>query len=113
MDGWLIDRSRAIAPPSDGDFDAAYLVSLSRGSALRKVVVEFAAPSAVTSVGYAEEVARRFQGDEDLPQHVIVERDGSVRVLTGVREQVGDDPAPPVDQDTSRDPPRARTHRPR
>lgn len=82
---WLIDRSRAISPPSGGKYDAAYLVKLSRGPALREVVVEFAAPSAVASGGYAEEVARRFQRDSELPQHVVLECDGSVRVLKGAR----------------------------
>lgn len=64
MNRWSVSRFHAIAPPSNGDFDAAYLVRLSRGSTLRDVVVEFAAPSAVTSVGYAEEVARPFQRDD-------------------------------------------------
>jgi hypothetical protein len=112
MDRWSVDRSQAIAPPSEGDFDAAYLVRLSRGSTLREVVVEFAAPSAVTSVGYAEEVARRFQGDAELPQHLIVERDGSVRVLTGAREQDPGEAVPPIgDGAQSRSPQRARNHR--
>ena len=108
---WSVDRSHAIAPRSD-DFDAAYLVRLSRGSTLRDVVVEFTAPSAVTSVGYAEEVARPFQRDHEPPQHLIVERDGSVRVLVGAREQEVGEAASPVGEDVrSRDPRRARNHR--
>jgi hypothetical protein len=109
VDRWLVSRSHAIAPPSDGDFDAAYLVLLSRGSTLREVVVEFVAPSAVTSVGYAEEVARPFQRDDEPPQHLIVERDGRVRVLIGARKQDAGNAAPPISGDTpSHDPQRAR-----
>jgi len=80
---WLVDRSTAIAPVSDGECDAAYVVKLSCGTALREVVVEFAAPSAVVSRSYAEEVARRFQQDHDLPRHVVLEQDGTVRVVAG------------------------------
>jgi hypothetical protein len=112
VDRWLVSRSHAIPPRSDGDFDAAYLVLLSRGSTLREVVVEFAAPSAVTSVGYAEEVARPFQRDDEPPQHLIVECDGQVRVLIGAREQDANNAAPSIGADTqSHDPQRARTHR--
>ena len=113
VDRWLVDRSHAIAPPSDGDFDAAYLVRLSRGSTRGEVVVEFAAPSAVTSVGYAEEVVRRFQRDAELPQHLIVECDGSVRTLTGARERDPGEAAQSISEDTtqSHDPQRARNHR--
>ena len=108
---WLVDRSQAIAPRSD-DFDAAYLVRLSRGSILREVVVEFTAPSAVASVGYAEEVARPYQRDHEPPQHLIVERDGSVRVLVGAREHdVGEAASRAREDARSRDPQRARAHR--
>jgi len=80
---WLVDRSIAIAPVSHGECDAAYIVRFSCGTVLREVVVEFAAPSAVVSCGYAEEVARRFQRDNDLPRHVVLECDGTVRVVAG------------------------------
>ena len=112
MAKWLVDRSNAIAPLSEGDFDAAYRVRLSRGQTAREVVVEFAAPSAVASGGYAEEIVRRFQHDDEPPQHLIVERDRSVRVLTGPRERDADEAAPPVsDRTETRGPQRARNHR--
>ena len=77
---------------------------------MRDVVVEFAAPSAVTSVGYAEEVARGFQHDEEPPQHLIVERDGQVRVLTGARQHEAGEAAPRISADTrSHGPQRARS----
>jgi hypothetical protein len=53
------------------------------GEEQAEVVVEFAAPSAVASGGYAQEVVGKFLGDDEPPQRLVVERDGSVRVVTG------------------------------
>lgn len=62
--------------------DAAYLLKLGYGEERAEVIVEFTAPSSVASSGYAEEVIRRFLGDDEPPQRLLVERDGSVRVTT-------------------------------
>src|SRR5262249_55818021 len=62
---WQIASSGAIAPPSGEGFDAAYLVKLVSGSSTREVVVEFAAPSGLASVAYAEEILRRYLGDAE------------------------------------------------
>jgi hypothetical protein len=108
---WLVDRSRAIAPVSGDKCDAAYLVKMSSGTALRELVVEFAAPSAVVSCGYAEEVARRFERDDDLPRHLILERDGTVRVVAGADSALEGDP-PSFEGDLPpAGPQRARSHR--
>jgi len=107
---WLVDRSRAIAPVSGGECDAAYVVKMSCGTALRDVVVEFAAPSAVVSCGYAEELARRFQRDDDLPRHLVLERDGTVRVVAGADAALESDPPLGGDLPPAR-PQRARSHR--
>jgi hypothetical protein len=80
---WVVDRSTAIEPVSGGECDAAYVVKLSCGEVVRELVVEFAAPSAVVSCSYAEEVARRFRHDDDLPRHVVLEQGGTVRVVAG------------------------------
>ncbi len=113
MDRWMVSRSRAISPPSGDAFDAAYVVTLSRREAVRELVVEFAAPSSVASGGYAEEISRRFQDDQEPPQHVALELDGSVRVLIGAREPRPEDvdgsPVGRVAQ--GRSPQRARTRR--
>jgi hypothetical protein len=45
---------------------------------MREVVIEFAAPSSLTSVGYAEEVARRFLREEEPPPYVVISVDGDV-----------------------------------
>jgi len=70
---WQIAESAAIAPTSGGEFDAAYLVTLVAGSATREVVVEFATSGAVVSAADAEEATGRFLGDEEPPQHLVVD----------------------------------------
>jgi hypothetical protein len=81
--GWLIGQVSAVSPTLGSAFDAAYRVKLSCGTTTRELVVEFAAPSAVASSGYAEEIARRFLSDEVPPQHVVVEIGGGLSVRTG------------------------------
>ena len=106
---WLIVKSAAIAPLSGPAWDAAYRVKVARGSSTREVVVEFAAPSSLTSVGYAEEVTRRFLPDREPPQHLLVEIGGTVRVLHGPAEATLEDEDSP--DRWSREPQRARPHR--
>jgi hypothetical protein len=81
MENWVI-RSVVAVSPSNDDCDAAYLLKLAYRNEDAQVVVEFAAPSSVASGGYAEEVVRRFLADDEPPQRVVVDRDGSVRVVT-------------------------------
>ena len=81
MAEWSIAKSWPIAPTGPG-FDAAYLVRLiDKAEAIRDLVVEFAAPSALASVGYAEEVARRFRGEREPPTRVVVDVARNVRVI--------------------------------
>ena len=81
MADWRITRSWAIEPPSGGGFDAAYIVRLMQpDETLHELVVEFAAPSALASVGYAEEIARRFQREDEPPEHVVVDLERNVQV---------------------------------
>lgn len=80
MVAWQIVKSGAISPPSGGAFDAAYFVRLVSGASTREVVVEFAAPSAVASWAYAEEVTRPFLRQDDPPDHLVVEPGGAVSV---------------------------------
>jgi len=105
---WLIAKSGAISPPSGRLLGSAYLVTLTRGSTTRTVVVEFADSSAVVSNGYAEEVARRFLRDEEPPQRVVVEASGGIDIVVGPRELAnGEAPACPAEKT----PQRARQHR--
>jgi hypothetical protein len=88
---WLIAKSAAVAPPQGSTFDAAYLVRVARGAATRDVIVEFADPAAVASIGYAEEVTRPFLCDLEPPRHLVVDQAGAVRVQSGPRDATGDD----------------------
>lgn len=81
MEDWAIRSVVAVSPTNGDDCDAAYLLKVAYGDEEADVVVEFAAPSSVASGGYAEEVVRRFLGDDEPPQRVVVDRDGSVRVV--------------------------------
>lgn len=79
--GWSISKSWAIAPPTGNAYDAAYTVRLSHDNeSIHDLIVEFEAPSAVASVGYAEEVARKYLRGAPLPRHVVVDIRGAVRV---------------------------------
>src|SRR5262245_41819494 len=92
---WSITKSWAIEPPSGAGYDAAYMVRIEdETGTTRELVVEFAAPSALASVGYAEEIARRFRHGADPPRHVIVDLERTMRV---VRNDPGDSGVPAED----------------
>jgi hypothetical protein len=79
---WSISKTWAIEPPTGAAYDAAYVVRLTDGAgSTHDLVIEFEAPSAVTSVGYADEIARRFRGGGRLPSHVIVDLQQALRVV--------------------------------
>jgi hypothetical protein len=82
VENWEIKSVVAVSPTNAADSDAAYLLKVAYGDEQADVVVEFAAPSSVASGGYAEEVVRKFLTDDEPPQRIVVERDGSVRVAT-------------------------------
>jgi hypothetical protein len=88
---WLIARSWPIEPPSGTDHDAAYIVRLvDVAGETRDLVVEFAAPSSLTSVGYAEEIARKVRDRAELPLHVIVGKNGALRIVEASPGASGD-----------------------
>lgn len=81
-DGWSISKTWAIAPPTGAGYDAAYIVRLANeDGSMHDLVVEFAAPSVLPSVGYAEEIARNFLRTTDPPAHVVVDVERVVRVV--------------------------------
>jgi hypothetical protein len=86
MENWEIQRVVAVSPSDGSDCDAAYLLKVAYGEESAEVVVEFAAPSAVASGGYAQEVVGKFLSHDEPPQRLVVERDGSVRVAVGPLE---------------------------
>jgi hypothetical protein len=83
VENWQIQSVVAVSPSGTTDCDAAYLLKIAYGEERAEVVVEFAAPSAVASGGYAEEVAAKFLASDEPPQRIVVERDGSVRIAEG------------------------------
>lgn len=81
---WSVAKSWAVDPPSGDRYDAAYIVRLEEeAGSTHDLVVEYAAPSTLTSIGYAEEIARRFQRDAEPPTHVQVDLKRRVRVVGG------------------------------
>lgn len=86
MENWEIQRVVAISPTDGSDCDAAYLLKVAYGEESAEVVVEFTAPSSVASGGYAQEVVGKFLRDDEPPQRLVVERDGSVTIATGPLE---------------------------
>ena len=80
--GWSISKSWPIEPPTGPGYDSAYIVRLSdEAGETHDLIIEFTAPSTLTSVGYAEEIARRFRTRAELPAHVIVDTERAVRVV--------------------------------
>jgi hypothetical protein len=78
---WIVDDTRPVEPTGP-DCDSSYLLKLSRGEQHAQSVVEFSAPSALTSIGYAREALAPFLGDEELPLRLVVGCDGKVQVPT-------------------------------
>jgi hypothetical protein len=78
---WTIDDGRAVEPTSEGGCDSSYLIKLSRGEEHARSLVEFAAPSALTSLGIAGQALRPYLRDDELPERLIVSRDGTSRVV--------------------------------
>jgi hypothetical protein len=107
MENWTIDGVSAISPAPGSDADAAYRVTVGYGEERAEVIVEFSAPSSVASGGYAEEVVRRYLGNDEPPQHITVCLDGSVRIETGPLETV----RAPRSADAPREPQRGRRRR--
>ena len=80
--GWVISRSWPIEPPSGVGYDSAYIVRLvDPEGETHDLIVEFDAPSSLTSVGYAEEIARKVRRGTELPTHVIVDTRGGFRIV--------------------------------
>jgi hypothetical protein len=104
VENWEIRSVVAVSPSTPDDSDAAYLLKVAYADEQAEVVVEFASPSSVASGGYAEEVVRRFLGDDEPPQRIVVECNGSVRVATSPLDAV----RIPRSTSTSREPQRAR-----
>jgi hypothetical protein len=80
MVNWIVTEARAVEPTIGADCDSSYLLKLSRGDERGTAMVEFLAPSTLTSIAFAREVLLPFMGDDTPPQRLIVARDGTARV---------------------------------
>ena len=79
---WIVDDTRPVEPTPDADCDTSYLVKLSRGDRRARSMVEFSAPSSVASTGWAREALAPFLADDNPPERLIVNLDGTVRVAS-------------------------------
>jgi hypothetical protein len=108
MHNWTVDGVSAVSPTEGSGCDASYLLKLSSGDERAEARVEFAAPAAVASGGYAEEVFAPFLDDEEPPQRMVVEQGGTVRIAAaGKPREAGEAPRRPRPA-TQREPQRAR-----
>lgn len=92
---WSIVKSAAV-PPLSYTVDSAYQVQVACGELRRNVVVEFTAPSSLTSVGYAEEVTRPYLANTEPPRRLAVDVGGEVHVVLGPVDATTQDEAPPL-----------------
>ena len=78
---WRVDDGRAVEPTREEGCDSSYLLKLSRGEERARALVEFAAPSTLTSLGIARQALAPYLCDDRLPERLIVEPDGKSRVV--------------------------------
>jgi hypothetical protein len=82
QDKWIVDDGRAVEPTGGGECDSSYLLKLSRGEAHASTLIEFEAPSTLTSLGFARQALAPYLVDDELPQRLIVGLDGKSRVIS-------------------------------
>ena len=80
MVNWIVTEARAVEPTAGAGCDSSYLLKLSRGEERGLAMVEFTAPSTLTSIAFAREVLLPFLGDDEPPRRLVVGRDGTARV---------------------------------
>jgi hypothetical protein len=79
---WIVADGRAVEPTVGADCDSSYLIKLTRGEESARALVEFLAPSTLTSLGIARQALTPYLADDEVPQRVIVDRDGNGRVVS-------------------------------
>lgn len=82
MSAWIVEDARAVASTDAVEYDASYRLKLTRDEERAESMVEFAAPSAVASGGYAQEALAPYLSDDVPPQRLVVERNGTVRIAS-------------------------------
>ena len=82
---WSVGDGRAVEPTAGAGCDSSYLLKLSHGERHAQILVEFVAPSTLTSVGIAREALAPYLGDEELPSRLVVSLDGRSAVSPNVQ----------------------------
>jgi len=87
MEKWCFDDGRAVEPTRGAGCDSSYLLKLSRGEQRAQALIEYLAPSTLTSVGIARQALTAYLRNAELPERLIIDCDGAGRVarlrLTG------------------------------
>jgi hypothetical protein len=83
MENWQIQRVIPVLPEDGSGADAAYRVEVSYGEERGTIVVEFAEPSSVASGAYAQDIVKPYLAEDEPPQRLLVQPDGSVSVSVG------------------------------
>lgn len=77
---WCFDDGRAVEPTLGAGCDSSYLLKLSLGEQRAQILIEYLAPSTLTSVGIAAQALTEYLCDAELPTRLIVGYDGESRV---------------------------------
>jgi hypothetical protein len=77
---WSVDDGRAVEPTLGAGCDSSYLLKLSRGEERAEALIEYLAPSTLTSVGIARQALTAYLRDAELPKRLIIGCDGKTRL---------------------------------
>jgi hypothetical protein len=83
MENWQIQRVIPVLPSEGSGADAAYRIEVSYGDERGTIIVEFAEPSSVASGAYAQDVVKPYLAEDEPPQRLLVQPNGSVTVAEG------------------------------
>jgi hypothetical protein len=79
---WSVDDGRAVEPTLGAGCDSSYLLKLSRGEERAQSLIEFTAPSSLTSIGIARQALAPYLAENEPPERLVVDQDGKSRVVS-------------------------------
>ena len=85
LEKWCFDDGRAVEPTLGAG--SSYLLKLSRGEQRAQALIEYLAPSTLTSVGIARQALTAYLRDAELPQRLIIGYDGKSQVARSAPSQ--------------------------
>ena len=77
---WRVDDGSAVEPTFGSGCDSSYLLKLSRGEQRARTLIEYVAPSTLTSVGIARQALTPYLCDAEPPKRLIIGCDGKSRI---------------------------------